>query len=109
MRISVSSPGKHLDPAEIDRIERDLDKIDRRLHEHNEVAATVRISETQSVPKWHVTLELDYGRNHLLAKAEGADLGQAVREARDELLRQINDRTRRGHSSFAKRSSGRTH
>jgi ribosome-associated translation inhibitor RaiA len=103
MRISVSSPGKHLDPAEIDRIERDLDKIDRRLHEQNEVAATVRIAETQGVPGWHVTLELDYGRNHLIAKADSADLGQAVREAREEVLRQINDRSRRGHSWFAKR------
>jgi ribosome-associated translation inhibitor RaiA len=103
MRISVSSPGKHLDPAEIDRIERDLDKIDRRLNAHNEVAATVRISEAQGVPGWHVTLELDYGRNHLIAKTDNADLGQAVREAREEVLRQINDRSRRGHSWFAKR------
>jgi ribosome-associated translation inhibitor RaiA len=103
MRISVSSPGKHLDPAEVDRIERDLEKIDRRLHEHNEVAATVRIAETQGVPGWHVTLELDYGRNHLIAKADNADLGRAVRDAREEVLRQINDRSRRGHSWFAKR------
>ena len=103
MRISVSSPGKHLDPAEVDRIERDLEKIDRRLNEHNEVAATVRIAETQGTPGWHVTLELDYGRNHLIAKADNGDLGQAVREAREEVLRQINDRSRRGHSWFAKR------
>jgi ribosome-associated translation inhibitor RaiA len=103
MRISVSSPGKHLDPAEIDRIEQDLEKIDRRLHEHPEVAAKVKVAETQGVPGWHVTLELDYGRNHLIAKADSADLGQAVREAREEVLRQINDRSRRGHSWFAKR------
>ena len=103
MRISVSSPGKHLEPAEIDRIERDLDKIDRRLHEHNEVAAIVRIAETRGVPGWHVTLELDYGRTHLIAKADSNDMGQAVRAAREEILRQINDRSRRGHSWFAKR------
>jgi hypothetical protein len=29
-------------------------------------------------------------------------MGQAVRRARDEILRQINDRSRRGHSSFTK-------
>ena len=103
MRISVSSPGKHLDPAEVDRIERDLEKIDRRLHEQNEVSATVRIAETHGVPGWHVTLEVDYGRNHLIAKADNNDLGQAVRAAREEVLRQINDRSRRGHSWFAKR------
>jgi ribosome-associated translation inhibitor RaiA len=103
MRISVSSPGKHLEPAEIDSIERDLEKIDRRLHEHPEVSATVRVAERQGVPGWHVTLELDYGRNHLIAKADDADLGRAVRTAREEVLRQINDRSRRGHSWFAKR------
>jgi ribosome-associated translation inhibitor RaiA len=103
MRISVASPGNHLDPADVDRIERDLEKIDRRLHEYEQVAATVRVAETQGVPGFHVTLELDYGRNHLIAKADNADLGQAVREAREEVLRQINDRSRRGHSWFAKR------
>ncbi|HEY7875513.1 MAG TPA: hypothetical protein VIG64_10375 [Actinomycetota bacterium] len=103
MRISVSSPGTHLDPDDIDRIERDLEKIDRRLHEHNEVAATVRVAEITGSRGWHVTLELDYGRNHLIAKADNGDLGQAVRTAREEILRQINDRSRRGHSWFAKR------
>ncbi len=49
-----------------------------------------------------MTIELDYGRNHLIAKAEHADVGQAVREAREELLRQINDRKRGGHSARAK-------
>jgi ribosome-associated translation inhibitor RaiA len=103
MRISVSSPGTHLDPADIDHIERDLEKLDRRLSEFDQVAAIVRIAETQGVPGFHVTLELDYGRNHLIAKAESSDMGQAVREAREEVLRQINDRSRGGHSSHAKR------
>jgi ribosome-associated translation inhibitor RaiA len=102
MRISVSSPGAHLEPADVDRIERDLEKIDRRLNEHSEVSATVRVAETPS-GGWHVTLELDYGRNHLIAKADADDQGQAVRSAREEILRQINDRSRRGHSWFAKR------
>ncbi len=103
MRISVSSPGNHLDQSEIDRIERDLEKIDRRLHEYDEVSAVVRVADTQGVPGHHVTLEVDYGRNHLIAKTENGDLGQAVREAREDILRQINDRSRRGHSWFARR------
>ena len=110
MQIRVSAPSSDLTQSDIEGVERDLEKIDRRLHDFKEeVIAKVRIKSGHDIPEHHIVVELDYGRNHLLAKAEGADLGQAVREARDELLRQINDRTRRGHSSFAKRSSGRTH
>ena len=108
MRISVSSLGDHLDQEEIEGIHRDLEKIDRRLNEFKEeVRAEVRVKKDGG-PGHHVVVELDYGRTHLLAKAENADLGQAVREAREDLLRQINDRSRGGHSSFAKRSTGRT-
>jgi hypothetical protein len=32
----------------------------------------------------------------------GADVGPAVREARDEILRQINDRSRGSHSEYSK-------
>jgi ribosome-associated translation inhibitor RaiA len=103
MRISVSSPGTDLDASDIDGIERDLEKIDRRLHEYERVDALVRVTDAQGVPGYHVTIELDYGRNHLIAKADNPDLGQAVRAAREEILRQINDRSRRGHSWFAKR------
>jgi ribosome-associated translation inhibitor RaiA len=104
MRISVSAPGNHLERAELEGIERDLDKIDRRLKDfREEVSASVRVTDAQgSAPGHHVVLELDYGRTHLIAKAEHADVGQALREAREEILRQINDRTKRGHSSFAK-------
>jgi ribosome-associated translation inhibitor RaiA len=110
MRLRVSAPNSDLTQSDLDGIEHDLEKIDRRLQDFKEeVTAHVRIKSGNDIPEHHVMVELDYGRNHLLAKAEGADVGQAVRAARDELLRQINDRTRRGHSSFAKRSSGRTH
>src|SRR5687768_3373866 len=109
MRISISSPDDHLDKEDIEGIHRDLEKIDRRLHEFKEeVRAEVRVRSDGGAPGHHVVVELDYGRTHLLAKAENSDLGQAVREAREDLLRQINDRSRGGHSSFAKRSSGRT-
>jgi len=106
MRIRVSAPGSNLEQEEIDAISRDLEKIDRRLTGFKEEAtADVRVSYAQSEGAGRaqrVTIELDYGRNHLIAKAENADVGTAVREAREELLRQINDRKRGGHSSQAK-------
>lgn len=103
MRIRVSSPGNRLTERDKDAIEQDLAKIDRRLNDFKEeITAEVRISGNQSTSTHQVTLELRYGRNHLLAKAEHTDVGQAVREAREEILRQINDRSRRGHSSFTK-------
>lgn len=104
MRIAVSAPGNHLKQSEIDGIERDLEKIDRRLKDFKEeITASVRVTDTDgSVPGYHVVLELDFGRNHLIAKTDNPDVGMAVREVREEILRQINDRSRGGHSSFAK-------
>lgn len=102
MRLRVSAPGHDLTPAEVDQVERDLEKIDRRLHEWDMVFAEVRINNGTGAPETHVTIELEYGRNHLIAKADNKDWPMAVREAREELLRQINDRSRRGHSSIAK-------
>lgn len=87
----------------MDQIERDLEKINRRLKDFKEeVRADVRISNGSGAVQNHVVIELNYGRNHLVAKADHSDWGQAVREAREELLRQINDRSRGGHSSHAK-------
>ena len=106
MRVKVSSPGNNLKQEEIDAISHDLEKIDRRLHDfREEVKADVRINHGQSEGAGkanRVTIELNYGRNHLIAKAENADVGTAVREAREELLRQINDRKPGGHSAKAK-------
>lgn len=109
MRIRVSAPGNHLKEADVDTIQRDLEKIERRLDGFKqEISADVRIKTEGRAPTHHVIVELDYGRTHLIAKASGDDPNQAVREAREELLRQINDRSRRGHSSFSKKASGRT-
>jgi ribosome-associated translation inhibitor RaiA len=106
MRIRVSSPNGDLSAQELDQFERDLEKIARRLHEYDdreEILAQVRVKENEEGPNNHVTIELHYGRNHLRTTETGsADVHQLTREARDELLRQINDRSRRGHSSFAK-------
>ena len=103
MRLRVSSPGQEFSQTDIDQVERDLEKIDRRLKDYKqEVTADVRISNGNGQPQNHVVIELNYGRNHLVAKADSSDWGQAVREAREELLRQINDRSRGGHSSHAK-------
>jgi ribosome-associated translation inhibitor RaiA len=106
MELRVSAPGNTLTEAEVDRIQRDLEKIDRRLKDYDLVYAEVRISNSseRGAPTQQVTLELEFGRNHFVAKAEHADIGQAVREARDEILRQINDRKRaRSHSDYTKR------
>ena len=102
MELHVASPGSHLTDEDIDRIARDLDKIDRRLGDYKQVVANVRISQRDGVPLRQALLELHYGRRHLIAKAEHENLGQAVRAAREDILRQINDRSRRGHSSFSK-------
>lgn len=107
MRISVSAPGNHLEPDEVEGIERDLDKIDRRLKDFKEeVTAEVRVTTANGGGQGHnVVIELDYGRTHLIAKTQNNDVGMAVREAREELLRQINDRSRGGHSQFAKHTT----
>lgn len=105
MRIRVSSPNSHLRTGDIDQVERDLEKLGRRLREFDdreEVMAEVRIKQNEEGPNHQVTLELSYGRHHLRATCEGGDIHQMVREARDEILRQINDRSRGGHSQFVK-------
>lgn len=102
MRISVAHPGHELDKDELEAIERDLDKIDRRLKDEPDVDARVRVSNGQPGKGHHVVLELEYRRNHLIAKADNSDVGMAVREAREEILRQIKDRSKGGHSSYSK-------
>lgn len=103
MHIRVSSPGIDVKQSEIDQIEKDLEKVARRLSGYDEVEVLVRVKDSPTAhPSLHVTLELDYGRNHLVAKADDDDSGRAVRAAREDLLRQINDRSRGGHSSFVK-------
>ena len=102
MELKVSSPGNKLSDDEVDRIQRDLEKIDRRLHNFDPVYAEVRISGAEGPAEFHVILELEYGRNHLIAKADAADVGRALRAAREDVLRQINDRSRGSHSQYAK-------
>ncbi|HYY43657.1 MAG TPA: hypothetical protein VE975_00515 [Actinomycetota bacterium] len=104
MQLRVSSPGNQLAEDDIDQIQKDLEKLDRRLSKFEDVYAWVRIQGKENLPVRSVVLEVEYGRKHLIAKAEAEDPLQAVREARDEILRQINDRSRGGHSSYAKRT-----
>jgi ribosome-associated translation inhibitor RaiA len=103
MHLRVSSPGARLRDGDVDRIQKDLEKIDRRLRQFDEVYAEVRINGGDAgAVTHHVTLEIEYGRHHLVAKSESSDIGQAVRVARDEIIRQVNDRSRKGHSAYAK-------
>jgi ribosome-associated translation inhibitor RaiA len=101
MELRVIAPDDDLKEQDIARIERDLDKIDRRLESYDLVRADLRISENGG-PGREVTLDLHYGRKHLIAKAQHDKIGQAVRLVRDDILRQVNDRSRGGHSSFTK-------
>ena len=102
MELRVSAPGSRLEQDDLDRIERDLQKLDRRLVRYREVRAQLRIQDKESSQTQHVTLEVEFGRNHLIAKAQSENYMQAVRAVRDEIIRQINDRSRGGHSSHAK-------
>jgi ribosome-associated translation inhibitor RaiA len=103
MNLRVSAHGFRLQHGEVDRIEKDLEKLDRRLRRYKEVHAEVRINgdESSTVTR-QVTLEVEYGRHHLIAKDEHKDVGQAIRSAREEILRQVNDRARGSHSEYSK-------
>ena len=104
MELKVSSPGLDLDKEQLERIDRDLEKLDRRLKDYQLVYAELRINYTEKgVSTYRTVLELEFGKNHLVAKSENSDMGMAVREAREDILRQVNDRSRRGHSDFTKR------
>lgn len=103
MHLRVSAPNQDLSGADVDRITKDLEKVDRRLSEWSDVYGEVRINGKDRAMNYHVTLEINYGRNHIVAKAGAPDVGWAVREAREEALRQINDRGRGSHAQYAKR------
>ncbi|HVF53404.1 MAG TPA: hypothetical protein VNC78_07310 [Actinomycetota bacterium] len=104
MRILVSAPNNDLSQDHVEQIHKDLEKVERRLAGWTEEVTTeVRVSKPDpGAPGYHVVMELHYGRNHLIAKTDHGDIGQAVRTAREEIIRQVNDRSRGGHSSFAK-------
>jgi ribosome-associated translation inhibitor RaiA len=101
MLVRIASPSTDLSDDDRRRIEDDLQKIQRRLP-NRDVQAEVRVKNGEGHLGYHVVIELDYGRTHLSATEVHTDVGQAVRSAREDLLRHINDRSRRGHSSFAK-------
>jgi ribosome-associated translation inhibitor RaiA len=101
VRLSIASPGIDLKKGQVEEIERDLEKLDRRLEKVEEVDARLRINNGD-MKGYHVVLEVDFRRSHFVAKADDKDMGRAVREAREEMLRQINDHSKRGHTSQAK-------
>lgn len=105
MFIRIATPGIDLSQEEADGIGQDLVKVDRRLEHMDDVSLEVRIQQPHGRPVTEANLALEYGRNHLIAKAEAEDMRLAVRAAREELLRQINDRRDgRSHSSYQKHS-----
>lgn len=102
MDLSISSPGLDLKQDQLERISKDLEKIDRRFKSPDDAIGRVRVTNGQPNNGYHVVLEVDYHRLHFIAKSDGTDVGIAVREAREELLRQIADASRGGHSSYTK-------
>jgi ribosome-associated translation inhibitor RaiA len=103
MQLRVSSPGHRLKEEDIDRIQRDLEKLDRRLSKIKEVYVECRVNNRDgSAGGYNVVLEVEYRRNRVVATGEDRDMRTAVINAREDALRQINDRSRRGHSSFSK-------
>ncbi|MFP5299182.1 MAG: hypothetical protein ACLGHL_09370 [Actinomycetota bacterium] len=104
MQLSVSSPGTKLSTEQVEQFGRDLEKIDRRFRSPDDAVARLRVSNGKPQQGYDVLLEVDYTRYHFLAKAKNGDVGIAVREARDDLIRQITDVSRGGHSSIAKKS-----
>jgi ribosome-associated translation inhibitor RaiA len=101
MELRVIAPDDDLKEQDVSRIEKDLEKLDRRLENYDLVRADVRIAKNGGHGR-EVTLDLQYGRKHIIAKAQHDKIGQAVRLVRDDILRQVNDRSRGGHSSFTK-------
>lgn len=103
MEITISAPHENLSEADLSGIENDVQKIDRRLGEQD-AFLEIRVSGDHGAPTRLVTMELEYGRNHLIAKEDGQDIRQAVRVARDEIVRQIGKNSPGGsHSDHAKR------
>ena len=104
MELKVSSPGHDLTEEQLAGIDRDLEKIGRRLKDYDLVYAELRVNHTdKGMTRYKSVLELEFGKNHLVASGENSDLGASVREAREDILRQINDRSHRGHSDYSKR------
>jgi len=99
--LRVIAPDDDLKEQDIERIEKDLEKLDRRLGNYDLVRADLRIAKNGGHGR-EVTLDLHYGRRHVIAKAQHDKIGQAIRLVRDDILRQVNDRSRGGHSSFTK-------
>lgn len=102
MRIAIAAPGVDLTDEEAQRIHKDLEKVDRRLSKVDDVSCQVRVNNSQPAGSFRVVIELEYRANRIIATAEGPDVGFAVRDAREDVMRQINDRSPRGHSSHAK-------
>jgi ribosome-associated translation inhibitor RaiA len=102
MRIAIASPGIDLSDEESQQIERDLDKVGRRLTKVDDVSCEVRVNNGQPAGSFRVVIELHYRANRLVATEEAGDIGMAIRAAREDILRQINDRTPRGHADHSK-------
>lgn len=101
MIVRIASPDEELDERMVAGIEQDLEKVERRLSARDEVYLDIGLGREGVAQR--ATLKIEYGRNHLVSTGEGPDARAAVREAREDLLRQINDRSRGGHADHQRR------
>ncbi|HVL63956.1 MAG TPA: HPF/RaiA family ribosome-associated protein [Actinomycetota bacterium] len=103
MFIRIAATGGELSDNDVDQIQKDLGKLERRLKGGKEPYLDIHVSGDDGAPTRKVTLRLEYGPNQLVATAEEADVLLAVRQARERLLRQIEREGRGGHADHAKR------
>ncbi|MBA2726014.1 MAG: HPF/RaiA family ribosome-associated protein [Actinobacteria bacterium] len=101
MQIAIVTPGVELEPATKDRFEDDLAKLTRRLGNDETAVCNAKLNRGER-NLVHVVLEVHQGKRHYLAKSDDKDANLALRKARDEVIRQVNDHSRGGHSQYAK-------
>lgn len=104
MFIRVASTGKELTQPDIDRIQQEMAKLDRRLQKVEEPYLDIHVSGDESAPAKKATMRLEFGSRHLVASAEDADVFRAIRAGREELLSQIERAGRGTHSEYSKGS-----
>lgn len=101
MQIAIVTPGVELEPATKARFEDDLAKLARRLGNDESATCNAKLNRGDR-NLVHVVLEVHQGKHHYLAKSDDEDANFALRKARDEVIRQLNDHSRGGHSQYAK-------
>ena len=80
-------------PEELDRVVSALDRLDERLRSFKEGSVTLELTvKERDTPSQHTTLEASIDHwPRLVATSDREDFDGALKEVRDDLLRQITD------------------